>query len=86
MMGVKYHLGVRSLVKKLFHAYDTTGDGVISPEEWMAGLKSIVEGLCDDYDPAWVDANAFVAADTNGDGTGCFGTKQINYMISFVSL
>jgi len=67
-MGPRYHAGIRSVLKQIFNLYDTSGDGSLSPEEWISAQKVVALEVSDDIDESWIDEAAFSAADTNGDG------------------
>jgi len=67
-MGPRFHAGIRQALKKIFHLYDTSGDGALSPEEWIAAQKLVAMEISDDIDESWIDEAAFGAADENGDG------------------
>lgn len=67
-MGPSWHAGVRQCLKRIFALYDTSGDGALSPEEWISSQKQVARELSDDIDESWIDEGAFAAADANGDG------------------
>lgn len=67
-MGPRYHAGIRQMLKKIFRLYDVSGDGVLSPDEWVTAQKIIAAELNDDMDEGWIEEAAFLAADENGDG------------------
>lgn len=67
-MGPRYHAGIRQALRSIFALFDVSGDGLLSPEEWIAAQKSIAVEVSDDLDEGWVDEAAFQAADSNGDG------------------
>lgn len=68
MMGARFHPGIRQTIKKIFHLYDVSGDGSLSPEEWVSAQKIIASELNDEVDESWIDEATFASADTNGDG------------------
>jgi Ca2+-binding EF-hand superfamily protein len=67
-MGPRYHAGIRQAVRRIFHLYDTSGDGSLEPSEWIAAQKLVALEIMDDIDEAWVDEASFTSMDTNGDG------------------
>lgn len=67
-MGPRFHAGIRQCLKRLFQLYDVSGDGALSPEEWISAQKVVALELSDDLDERWIDEGAFQAADSNGDG------------------
>jgi len=67
-LGPRYHAGIRQVLKRIFHLYDTSGGGDLSPEEWIGAQKVVATEIMDDIDEGWVDEAAFTAMDTNGDG------------------
>lgn len=67
-MGPRYHAGIRQVLKKIFSLYDISGDGFLSPEEWIAAQKVVAAEIMDDLDESWIDEAAFNAMDENGDG------------------
>eukprot|EP00928_Gymnodinium_smaydae_P061591 TRINITY_DN45635_c0_g1_i1.p1 TRINITY_DN45635_c0_g1~~TRINITY_DN45635_c0_g1_i1.p1 ORF type:complete len:550 (-),score=159.33 TRINITY_DN45635_c0_g1_i1:46-1695(-) len=67
-MGPRYHAGIRKALKKIFWLYDVSGDGFLSPEEWISAQRVVALEISDDIDESWIDENAFNAADANGDG------------------
>jgi len=67
-MGARYHAGIRYALKRIFTLYDVSGDGSLSPEEWIAAQRVVALEINDDFDESWIDEAAFSNADTNGDG------------------
>lgn len=67
-MGPRYHAGIRQVLRQIFHLFDTSGDGNLSPEEWIAAQKAVAVEVTDDFDEGWIDEAAFTVADSNGDG------------------
>lgn len=67
-MGPRFHAGIRQTLKRIFNLYDTSGDGLLSPEEWISAQQSVAREISDELDESWIDEAAFSAADTNGDG------------------
>lgn len=67
-MGPRYHAGIRQVLRQIFNLFDVSGDGNLSPEEWIAAQKTVALEVSDDLDEGWIDEAAFAAADTNGDG------------------
>jgi len=67
-MGPRYHAGIRQVLRQIFSLFDVSGDGNLSPEEWIAAQKTVALEVSDDFDEGWVDEAAFAAADSNGDG------------------
>lgn len=67
-MGPRYHAGIRQAVRNIFALFDVSGDGFLSPEEWISAQKAVATEVSDDLDEGWIDEAAFQAADTNGDG------------------
>jgi len=67
-MGPRYHAGIRQVLRQIFDLFDVSGDGNLSPEEWIAAQKLVAVEVSDDLDEGWIDEAAFAAADTNGDG------------------
>eukprot|EP00929_Paragymnodinium_shiwhaense_P056428 TRINITY_DN28234_c0_g2_i1.p1 TRINITY_DN28234_c0_g2~~TRINITY_DN28234_c0_g2_i1.p1 ORF type:complete len:554 (+),score=149.31 TRINITY_DN28234_c0_g2_i1:185-1846(+) len=67
-MGPRYHAGIRQALKRIFHLYDVSGDGALSPEEWIAAQKVVALEISDEIDEDWISEGAFQAADENGDG------------------
>lgn len=67
-MGPRYHDGIRQVLKQIFRLFDTSGDDVLSPEEWIAAQKIVAVEVSDVLDDGWVDEAAFAAADKNADG------------------
>mmetsp|Transcript_53878 Transcript_53878/g.138784 ORF Transcript_53878/g.138784 Transcript_53878/m.138784 type:complete len:514 (-) Transcript_53878:313-1854(-) len=67
-MGPRYHAGIRQVLRHIFDLFDVSGDGSLSPEEWIAAQKTVAMEVSDDLDEGWVDEAAFAAADENGDG------------------
>jgi Ca2+-binding EF-hand superfamily protein len=67
-MGPRYHAGIRQAVRRIFHLYDTSGDGSLEPSEWIAAQKLVALEIMDDIDEAWVDEASFRSMDQNGDG------------------
>eukprot|EP00440_Ansanella_granifera_P026244 gb/GFBE01028499.1/.p1 GENE.gb/GFBE01028499.1/~~gb/GFBE01028499.1/.p1 ORF type:complete len:546 (+),score=139.99 gb/GFBE01028499.1/:1-1638(+) len=67
-MGPRYHAGIRQVLRNIFALFDASGDGLLSPEEWISAQKTVAAEVTDDLDEGWVDEGAFQAADSNGDG------------------
>jgi len=67
-MGPRFHVGIRQVLKRIFNLYDLSGDGALSPEEWIAAQKVVAVEIMDDLDETWIDEAAFNAMDSNGDG------------------
>ena len=67
-MGPRYHAGIRQSLRSIFTLFDVSGDGFLSPEEWISAQKTVASEVSDDLDEGWIDEAAFSAADTNGDG------------------
>ena len=67
-MGPRYHAGIRQTLRSIFALFDVSGDGFLSPEEWISAQKTVASEVSDDLDEGWIDEAAFSAADTNGDG------------------
>jgi len=67
-MGPRFHAGIRQCLKRIFTLYDVSGDGALSPEEWISAQKVVALELSDDLDESWIDEGAFSAADANNDG------------------
>ncbi|CAE7220602.1 unnamed protein product [Symbiodinium natans] len=67
-MGPRYHAGIRQVLRSIFALFDVSGDGYLSPEEWISAQKTVASEVSDDLDEGWIDEAAFSAADTNGDG------------------
>lgn len=68
-MGPRYHAGIRQVLRNIFSLFDVSGDGMLSPEEWISAQKTVaMEVGDDDLDEGWVDEQAFQAADTDGNG------------------
>jgi len=67
-MGPRYHAGIRQVLRLIFNLFDASGDGNLSPEEWIAAQKAVAMEVSDDLDEGWIDEAAFAAADSNGDG------------------
>lgn len=67
-MGPRYHAGIRQVLRRTFTLFDVSGDGVLSPEEWIAAQKVVACEVNDEFDEGWIDENTFAVADTNGDG------------------
>lgn len=67
-MGPRYHALIRQTLKRIFSLFDVSGDGFLSPEEWIAAQKIVAMEIGDDIDESWIDEAAFNAADLNGDG------------------
>jgi len=67
-MGPRYHAGIRQAVRRIFQLYDTSGDGNLSPAEWIAAQKLVALEIMDDFDEGWVDEATFTSMDVNGDG------------------
>lgn len=67
-MGPRYHAGIRQALRNIFALFDVSGDGFLSPEEWISAQKAVATEVSDDLDEGWIDEAAFQAADTNGDG------------------
>eukprot|EP00747_Dinoflagellata_sp_TGD_P164166 gnl/TRDRNA2_/TRDRNA2_183711_c0_seq1.p1 gnl/TRDRNA2_/TRDRNA2_183711_c0~~gnl/TRDRNA2_/TRDRNA2_183711_c0_seq1.p1 ORF type:complete len:563 (-),score=129.93 gnl/TRDRNA2_/TRDRNA2_183711_c0_seq1:96-1784(-) len=67
-MGPRFHDGIRKALKRIFNLYDVSGDGNLSPEEWIAAQRIVAAEISDELDDSWIDEKAFACADTNGDG------------------
>jgi len=67
-MGPRYHSGIRQVLKRIFQLYDTTGNALLSPQEWIAAQRTVAVEILDDIDSHWIDEAAFSNADSNGDG------------------
>jgi len=67
-MGPRYHAGIRQVLRQIFDLFDASGDGNLSPEEWISAQKLVAGEVSDTLDAGWVDEDGFAAADTNGDG------------------
>lgn len=67
-MGPRYHAGIRLVLRQIFDLFDASGDGNLSPEEWISAQKVVAVEVSDVLDDGWVDEDGFAAADTNGDG------------------
>lgn len=67
-MGPRFHAGIRQALRQIFSLFDVSGDGLLSPEEWIAAQKAVAVEVTDDLDEGWIEEAAFTAADVNGDG------------------
>lgn len=67
-MGPRYHAGIRESLRNIYGLFDTSGDGFLSPEEWIAAQKTVASEVSDDFEEGWIDEASFARADTNGDG------------------
>eukprot|EP00928_Gymnodinium_smaydae_P081312 TRINITY_DN64860_c0_g1_i1.p1 TRINITY_DN64860_c0_g1~~TRINITY_DN64860_c0_g1_i1.p1 ORF type:complete len:563 (+),score=86.29 TRINITY_DN64860_c0_g1_i1:46-1734(+) len=67
-MGVRYNAEVRHLLKQIFTLFDVSGDGQLSPDEWISAQKCIAIEVCDVMDEEWLDQADFGNADADGDG------------------
>ena len=64
-MGPRYHVGVRSLLREIFGLYNISGDGHLSPEEWIGAHKTVAQDM---GNASSVSEQTFSTADTNRDG------------------
>lgn len=67
-MGPRYHAGIRQVLRCIFNLYDISGDGILSPEEWIGAQKAVASEIMDDLDETWVEEDSFYTMDTNHDG------------------
>lgn len=67
-MGPRYHAGIRETLKNIYGLFDTSGDGFLSPEEWISAQKTVASEVDDNYEEGWIDEASFARADINGDG------------------
>mmetsp|Transcript_11564 Transcript_11564/g.25430 ORF Transcript_11564/g.25430 Transcript_11564/m.25430 type:complete len:555 (+) Transcript_11564:208-1872(+) len=67
-MGPRYHAGIRQVLRQIFYLFDTSGDGYLAPEEWVAAQKIVAMEVSDDFDEGWINEAAFSSADKDGNG------------------
>lgn len=67
-MGPRFHASIRQVLRQIFNLFDYSGDGLLTPEEWIAAQKTVAAEVRDDFDDGWVNEAAFATADLNGDG------------------